>query len=158
VESRPGAGTEFIIELPVVLQPPEEAVEERVTPSRLTQPLKILVVDDEPGVLDFLVDLLRSRGHKVDTASDVPEARRKIAANGHDLIISDMRMPHGSGEDVYKAALEKSPHLARRVIFTTGDGGREETLKFLRETGNEILLKPYRIEDLERVIASAIRN
>ncbi|MBI4241138.1 MAG: response regulator, partial [Candidatus Rokubacteria bacterium] len=158
VESRPGEGTEFIIELPVVQQPPEDAVDERMTASRLTQPLKILVVDDEPGVLDFLVDLLRSRGHKVDTASDVPEARRKIAANGHDLIISDMRMPRGSGEDVYKAVLEKSPHLARRVIFTTGDGAREETLKFLRETGNEILLKPYRIEDLEQVIASAIRT
>ena len=116
------------------------------------------MIDDEPNVQGFLVELLSSMGYRVDTASDTPEALRKIATNGHDLIISDMRMPHGSGREIYKAVAEKSPSLARRIVFTTGDAASEETQRFAREKGNEVLLKPCKLEELERAISRAISN
>jgi two-component system response regulator AtoC len=120
--------------------------------------MRVLVIDDERSLQDFLVELLTSAGHSVDTASDVPEALRKIAANGHDLIITDMKMPRGSGADVYRAVVGKSPRLARRIVFTTGDGASEETQRFLEETGNEVVLKPYRIEEIRKAIARAALN
>ncbi|MBI4240550.1 MAG: response regulator, partial [Candidatus Rokubacteria bacterium] len=109
LESQPGKGTTFVIDLPVVREDPAPVEEApRATPGAVPR-LRVLVIDDEQSVQDFLVALLRERGHKVDTATDVPEALRKIAANGHDLIISDMKMPHGTGRDIYMATLEKSP-------------------------------------------------
>jgi signal transduction histidine kinase/CheY-like chemotaxis protein len=158
VESEPGAGATFVVELPLVQGGSTASESIRASSPDATPSLRILVIDDEPAVQDFLVDLMRSRGHQVDTASDVPEALAKIAADGHDLIISDMKMPHGSGKDIYKAVVDRSPRLARRIVFTTGDGAGMETQRFLQEAGNEIVLKPFQIEDLEKAIARAARN
>lgn len=47
-----------------------------------------------------------------------------------------------TGKDIYQAVAAKAPHLASRIVFTTGDGASEETLKLFREMGREILLKP----------------
>jgi signal transduction histidine kinase len=158
VESRPGMGATFVIELPVLQD--AAAVAEAAPPvsPRPLQPLRILVVDDEPSVQEFLAELLTVRGHKVDSASDAPEALRKLNARPHDLIITDMKMPQGSGLDIYRAVVEKTPQLRRRIIFTTGHVPGEETLHFLQETGNELLFKPCRIEEIESAIARAVRN
>jgi signal transduction histidine kinase/CheY-like chemotaxis protein len=156
-ESGSGPGTTFVLDLPIVRgeeKSPQPEAELSAAPGRL----RVLVVDDEPSLQGFLVELLGSMGHSADTASDVPEALRKISANGHDLVITDMKMPRGTGKDVYRAVLEKSPRLARRVIFTTGDGEAGETRQFFQETGNEILLKPWKIEEIERAIAKAMKN
>ncbi len=158
VESRRGEGATFCIELPVSGEALAAGEERSSAGDGPVPSLRILVIDDEPKLQDLLVDLLRSRGHQVDTASDVPEALQKIAANGHDLIVTDMKMPHGTGKDIYKAVIDRSPRLARRIVFTTGDGASAETKQFLKEAGNEIVMKPFRIEEIERAIAGAIRN
>jgi signal transduction histidine kinase/CheY-like chemotaxis protein len=156
VESRPGEGATFILDLPIVEKPPVAAEGPSSTRGGASSGLRILVIDDEPSVQRLLVDLLTDSGHRVDTASDVPEALRKIATNGHDLIISDMKMPHGSGRDIHAAVVARWPRLARRIIFTTGDGASAETQRFIRETGNEVLLKPWNIGDLQDAIARAV--
>ena len=158
VESRPENGATFIIELPIVQAPVSHQVAASGNLPAPISPLRILVIDDEPNVQSFLVDLLGGKGHTVDTASDVPEALRKIKTNGHNLIITDMKMPHGSGIQLYRAVVDRSPSLSRRIIFTTGDGISAETQRFVRETGNEMVLKPFKIEEIERAIASAMSN
>lgn len=158
VESQPGKGATFVLELPIVQEASVAAVTPSAAPSPPSSGLRILVIDDEQNVQSFLMDMLEREGHTVDTASDVPEALRKIAANGHNLIITGMKLPRGTGEDIYKAAVARSPQLARRIIFTTGDGTGGEPQRFLQGTGNEILTKPFKIEEIERAIASAIRN
>jgi len=158
LESRPGEGAAFLIDLPVVEDASDAPPPGASGTAASVRSLRVLVIDDESNVQDLLVDILRSRGHAVDTASDVPEALQKIAAGGHDLIISDMKMPHGSGKDIYRAVSEKDPRLANRIIFTTGDGASAETKRFLRDAGNEIVLKPFAIEAIETAIANAIRN
>jgi len=157
-ESRPGEGATFVLTLPIIekTSPVGNAMPSKhsTTPPRL----QILVIDDEPAVQNFMVDLLTAMGHSVDTASDAPEGLRKIAANRHDLIITDMMMPRGSGRDVYEAVVSQSPRMAQRVIFTTGDGASPETHQFVRERGNAILLKPCNIEEIQQAIAHATRN
>jgi len=159
VKSRVGQGATFIIDLPVIREESdagEEAATVAVT--RTSGVLRILVIDDEPNVQSILVEVLATMGHKTDTASDVPEALRKIATDGHDLIITDMKMPHGTGEDIYRAVVQGSPCLARRIIFTTGDGASVETRRFIEETRNEVLLKPWSIQEIEQAIARAVRS
>jgi len=157
VESEAGVGTTFIIELPVFSEG-NGVVQEAaaVSNGRPSGCLRVLIVDDEPNIQSILVEVLGAMGQRVDTASDVPEALRKIGSQGHDLIITDMRMPHGTGKDIYRAVVDQSPSLARRIIFTTGDGESPETQKFIQETGNEILPKPWNIQELEKAIANAM--
>jgi signal transduction histidine kinase len=158
VESEPGKGATFVIDLPIVEEPSIAPVAITGVVASSVPRLRVLVIDDEPNMQGFLADLLRAKGHGVDTAADVPEALRKIAGNGHNLIITDMKMPRGTGKDIYNAVMEKSPHLARRIIFTTGDGASDETQKFVRDTGNEIVLKPFKIDELEKAIAATLSN
>ena len=156
-ESRPGQGATFVLDFPIVQAP---ALRPEVAGKRGDgrTPLRILIVDGEQAVSDFLVELLTSRGHRVDTASDVPQALQKIAREELDLIISDMRMPQGSGRDIYRAAALKGPRLAGRVVFTSGDGSSEETLRFVRETGSQMVPKPCTVGEIERAIARAMGN
>ena len=158
VEGQPGKGATFVIDLPVVGNPETARPETTDAVPATASSLRILVIDDETSIQDLLVELLRTQGHQVDTASDVPEALQKIAANGHDLIISDMKMPHGTGRDIYRAVMQKNARMARRIVFTTGDGASAEIKRFLTEAGNEILFKPFKLEDIAKAIAIATRN
>ncbi len=158
VESRHGGGATFVVEFPIVHKAAATAGIGTGASHSAARSLRILVIEDENALQDFLAELLRTRGHAVDTASDLPEALRKIAAQALDLIITDVRMPQGSGLDVYNAVLGKNPGLARRIVFTTGDGASDATRRSLEATGNAIVLKPFKIEALEGAIASAIRN
>jgi len=155
IESEPGKGTTFVLDFPIIAAPSGEAAAPAPRGDR-RGPLRILVVDDEQAVSQFLVELLTARGHRVDTASDVPEALLKIARGEHDLIISDMRLPQGTGRDVHRAAALKEPALAARMIFTSGDGQSEEVLRFVRETGGQMVPKPCTVGEIERAIGQAM--
>jgi signal transduction histidine kinase/ActR/RegA family two-component response regulator len=158
VDSQVGTGTTFTIRLPIVQAPSVAAASAAPEASPDVPRLRLLVVDDEESILNFLIDLLSARGHHLDTASDVPEALRKLATGNHDVIISDMKMPRGTGRDVYDAAAKRDPRLARRIVFTTGDAASAETLDFIHEIGNEVVFKPFKIDQLEKAIARAARN
>jgi signal transduction histidine kinase/ActR/RegA family two-component response regulator len=157
VEGEPGRGATFVIEFPIVIGRRATDNDEAPRPSQPVPTLRILIVDDEPSVRSVLVDLLESKGHTVETAADVPEAQERIAAGEFDAIVSDMKMPHGSGRDVYAAALSKSTDLEKRIVFTTGDGSSAETQRFLRETGATVLLKPFSLHEIEDAIARLVR-
>ncbi|OLD64928.1 MAG: hypothetical protein AUI47_03735 [Acidobacteria bacterium 13_1_40CM_2_68_5] len=158
VESPPGEGATFIVELPI--QQKAASIDPILKPSapKTVEPLRVLVVDDETDVQEFLTELLGLGGHRVDTASDVPEAIAKIAAGAHDLIIVDLKMPNGTGRDIYAAVLELRPRLARRLIFITGQATGDDMADFLAKTGNELVLKPFNAGEIEDAMARAARN
>ncbi len=158
VESRPGQGATFFVTLPILEGSDGAAGRDAGAIAAPRSGLRILVVDDETAIQEFLCDLLRGRGHVVEVASDVPEAVRRIASEElYDVIISDMKMPHGTGEDILAAAMRRSPDLARRIVFTTGDGASGRAERLSREKGVPVLLKPCRIEEIDRAIATAAR-
>jgi two-component system NtrC family sensor kinase len=158
VESEPGEGATFVLILPALRRSSDTAPAPPPVSTQRVPPLRILVVDDEPSVQDLLVELLTRCGHRVDTASDVPEALTKIGDGRHDLVITDLIMPHGSGREVYRAAIEKNPALARRVLFISGHQPGDDTQRFFRETGRPLIAKPFTLEEIERAIADAVRN
>jgi PAS domain S-box-containing protein len=142
VQSRPGE-TIFTVELAVVRAPhggPAE-VAPRVVPRGDGR--HALVVEDEPSVRDLMVALLTEHGWAVDVAAGGREALQHVAGQTYDLIISDMRMPDGDGPDFYKKVLARTPELARRFVFITGDTANPDAWAFLEDSGVPVIEKPF---------------
>lgn len=156
VESEPGRGTTFVMEFPIVHAPAEPSEKAEGAGNAMDVPPKVLVVDDEPSVQSLLVELLTARGYRVDTASDIPEAVRKIGAGGCAVVLTALMMPHGSGWDLYEAVVGRMPQLARRFVFMTGSGVSPEIERRIRDTGNPIVHKPFEIEEIEGAITQAV--
>ncbi|HKY32597.1 MAG TPA: response regulator [Candidatus Polarisedimenticolia bacterium] len=159
VESQPGHGATFIVWLPILdasaaIRPPAPPE----SPSREPRALRVCIVDDEPSIQAMLADLLAREGCTVETTSDFPQAVEMIGRTDFDLVITDMKMPGGTGRDLYEELAGSRPALARRIIFMTGDGAGSETHRLLEETGNQVVIKPFSLDAMRRAIAAAIED
>ena len=162
VESEIGKGTRFFLELPVVACPDQVDNQAVTTDERTVDPeasqRRLLIVDDEPGIVDVLKEVLGSDGYRVETASNGAEALKRLAAQRYDLIISDLCMPEMGGEKFYRALSERFPHLRERIIFVTGDTVSPASRTFLEETGSRWLSKPFNIAEIERLVLATLRE
>ncbi|OGL03054.1 MAG: hypothetical protein A3D33_21810 [Candidatus Rokubacteria bacterium RIFCSPHIGHO2_02_FULL_73_26] len=102
-----------------------------------------LVVEDDAAVLDLVVTLLGQTGWHVDVASGGREGLERVRARRFDLVVSDMRMPEGGGEEFYRSAILEDPALQRRFIFITGDTVNRSAWHFLRDGQVPIIEKPF---------------
>jgi DNA-binding NtrC family response regulator len=111
--------------------------------------LPVLVIEDEPGVMEFLRAALERKGYQIVAASTGAEGLQMLE-NGQFLgVISDMRMPGGvSGADVHAWIASHRPELSRRIVFITGDTVNDETLAILRQTRAPCVEKPFRVSQL----------
>ena len=154
VNSNPGDGATFIVELPYLAPPASErmdvapAVRERL-PAR-----RILVVDDEPAMRAAVSGFLRSLGHQVNVAANGADGRALLATSEYDVVLLDLRMPDLGGEALYRELLERDPRHARRVVFVTGDLQSNAAQRFLIEAGRPVVGKPFQLDDLAAVLAS----
>jgi two-component system NtrC family sensor kinase len=155
----PGGGAVFTVELPICGPAPgsemSAAEVERPGPS-VGRRGNILVVDDEASILEILYEILKADGHRVDTAPNGRVAMRKIESQTYDLIISDLKMPGMSGQDLYRKILELKPEMSARVIFATGDVVGAGTQDFLERVGNRCLQKPFEIDTLRQIVNAAL--
>jgi PAS domain S-box-containing protein len=153
-ENNPGAGAVFVVELPVTAAEGERHPRKQERPAMETpdQRSRILIIDDEPNVQDVLAKSLSSRGYKVETAGDGEAGLARLAASAFDVILCDFRMPNFSGMDFYRSIQSDRPHLARKIIFITGDTANLATRRFIEENDLTILEKPFDLPDLLQVI------
>ena len=112
-----------------------------------------LVVEDESSVLDLVVTLLEEYGWEVDVASGGRPGLERVATRAFDLIVSDVRMPDGGGQEFYTKVLERAPALARRFIFITGDTANEGAWNFLEKAGVPVIEKPFQRGVFEDAVA-----
>ncbi|HYV19052.1 MAG TPA: ATP-binding protein [Verrucomicrobiae bacterium] len=155
-ESDPGRGTTLVVELPVrqeagLPQPEPDEPGPGDEMDRLRRPLRLLVVDDEPIILDLLVDALAGR-HSVDTAGGGAEALRKLEQRSYDVVLLDLKMPGVDGRQVYDTMRTRWPAQADRVIFASGDTVHPEARSFIQRTGRPCVDKPFRLEALAAVL------
>jgi PAS domain S-box-containing protein len=157
VESAPGQGTRFVVELPITATP--MAIPRVQAPEALTssQGRAILVVDDEAEVAAVLAEFLASDGHQVDTAGNGVEALRKLEECSYDAILTDLRMPELDGPGFYQELERRHPALCRRVIFLTGDALTPKTQAFLGQTAVQVVGKPFDFRDIRRVIQQVLQ-
>jgi CheY-like chemotaxis protein len=153
VRSSPGAGTTFIIELPVaaeLLQSRGGPTAQQAISLEAFKGLRVLVVEDEPALAAAVAESLTDAGFVVDRAGDGEEGLTRLAEARYDLLICDLKMPRIDGVQFYRAMAAATPALARRVIFVTGDVAGTDAERFLEETGCRWLSKPFRLGDLLR--------
>lgn len=120
--------------------------------SLATDSLAILVVDDERPVLSALRRMLVG-AHRVTIAGSVAEATEQLHSVRFDVILCDLLMPEGGGQDVYGRALEINPGYARRFVFMTGGAFRDADVDFLRGYGGPTLRKPIEPDQLAGMLA-----
>jgi two-component system NtrC family sensor kinase len=113
---------------------------------------RILIVDDEPDVLQALGYVLQQEGYQVALATDGRQAYAMIMQGHFDLIISDLSMSGMSGQELHRLVAESYPELARRMIFSSGDTSRRRLRSFLRETGTACILKPFQTQELLELV------
>ncbi|MGI6207166.1 MAG: ATP-binding protein [Anaerolineae bacterium] len=152
VESAPGQGAEFIIELPIqTVAPSVEKPSE--APPDVYAGAKVLVVEDEAAVAAVLHRLLTKKGCTVEAVSSGTEALERLKSGPYDVVISDIRMPGMSGIALWEQLRTDYPEQASRVIFVTGDTASADTSEFLRGAGQPVLPKPFGADELAKAMA-----
>ena len=114
----------------------------------------ILVVDDDERLRRTLGVLVRSLGHEDLTAIDVATAEATLKEREVDLVISDLRMPGGSGLDLLDVVLHRSPQTP--VIILTAYGTVETAVQAMQKGAVDYLLKPFDAREMEVRIERAL--
>jgi two-component system response regulator PilR (NtrC family) len=115
---------------------------------------KILVVDDDQGMRDYLEIMLTREGYDVTTASGGREAISIFKKRKFDLVISDLKMPKIGGIDILKAIKEHSPETL--VILITGYASGETAVEAMKEGAYDYLEKNFTVDDLKSTIQDAL--
>jgi len=145
-QSEQGKGTTFIVELPRM--PDSKLVE---IPSSVSQEIQrvstrqgsILIVDDETSLLEYLKQLLTTRGHDVDAVDNANDALKFFKSKTYDLILMDILMPEMSGIELYKKIHRIDKSVGDRVLVMTGDILGKPTRAFLSRAGVAYIVKPF---------------
>ena len=117
---------------------------------------RILVVDDEQSMQEFLEIFLRREGYDVVTAGDVDTAVAHLEADEIDLVITDMQMPDKTGLDLLLAAREVSPETL--MIVVTAFGTTDSAIAAMKEGAYDYLTKPFKVDELRIVIEKALEK
>jgi two-component system response regulator PilR (NtrC family) len=115
---------------------------------------RIIVVDDEPGMREFLEIMLQMDGYGIDTAADGSEAIDKIEKNLFDQAIVNVQMQVLNGIEVLKKINEKSPDTS--VIMITAYASHETAIEAMKLGAYDYITKPFKIDEIKLVIKKAL--
>jgi len=115
----------------------------------------VLLVDDEPDILELLELALRKMGLEVDKAGNIREALTRLAARHYDLCLTDMRMPDGDGMQVVQYIVQNNLDVPVAVI--TAHGNMENAITALKAGAFEYLAKPVSLDQLRALVKSALK-
>jgi len=114
----------------------------------------VLLVDDEPDILELLELALRKMGLEVDRAGNVREAIAKLSAQRYDLCLTDMRLPDGDGLQVVRHIAQHNLDVPVAVI--TAHGNMENAVTALKAGAFDYLSKPVSLDQLRTLVKSAL--
>ena len=117
---------------------------------------KILVVDDEPSILELIEYNLESNDYQVSTAKDGQEAFDKVNEQTFDLMLLDQMLPKMSGIEVLKK-MRKSGNLTP-VIFLTAVDSEDNKIEGLVSGADDYVTKPFSIKELLARIEVVLRR
>ena len=156
LSSEEDQGSVFTVQLPLATRPATPVPD--VDPRAPTKRLRVLVVDDEPHILHYMRATLEAWGHIPVVASDGSEALAVSEHETFDLVISDLRMPRLSGREFYERLARRQPEMAARIVFSTGDTVRGDTLAFLESLDRPYLHKPFSLAELRSLLGEVARE
>jgi two-component system NtrC family sensor kinase len=159
VESEPDRFTRFTISLPIVTVPVEStttalpAHSPAVHVADTAPRRRVLVIDDDPGILQFVEDAFSGEGVTVETALGGRDGIARLSTGRvYDVILSDMRMPDLDGRSIFRFIRENRPELERRLVFATGDVANADAVEFMEASGRPVLEKPFSVQVLHETV------
>jgi two-component system response regulator PilR (NtrC family) len=117
---------------------------------------KILVVDDEQSMRDFLAIMLKKEGHDVVAAENGSDALKALQVEIFDLVISDVKMPGVGGIDVLKSIKELSPETV--VIMITAFATAETAVEAMKLGAYDYIIKPFKVDELKLIINNSLEK
>ncbi len=117
---------------------------------------RILVVDDEESIREFLEIMLRKEGYEVTTAEDGQKGLDIIKKKSFDLVISDLQMPNMTGLELLKNVRDQYPDLLFMMI--TAFGTTETAVEAMKLGAYDYITKPFKIDEVRIVIGNALRS
>jgi DNA-binding NtrC family response regulator len=127
-----------------------------VSPRPARRRARLLVVEDKESLRRLLVTALSEEGYEVASAADVAGAKAQLAEGPFAAVLSDLKLPDGSGLDVLAAAREAAPSAP--VIMLTGFGTVATAVEAMKQGAYDFLEKPVEIDDLARLLERALRT
>jgi response regulator RpfG family c-di-GMP phosphodiesterase len=122
-----------------------------------TQPARILVVDDEPGLRRLCRQALQNSGVEIDEAASAGDALEATAAQRYDLVILDIGLPDLSGFEVLPRLREMAGGSHLRVLLMSGTAPADELARTLLTGADDFLCKPFTPTQLQGRVRAALR-
>ncbi|HEY7528287.1 MAG TPA: sigma-54 dependent transcriptional regulator [Candidatus Deferrimicrobiaceae bacterium] len=123
---------------------------------RATPPKRILVVDDEPQIRNFIKSLFEMGGWDVHEAPSGTDGIEKIERERYDVILTDLKMPGADGIEVLRTA--KKIQSDAEVVVMTGYGTVDAAIEAMRAGAFHFLLKPFRAEEVRHLVDKAYQQ
>lgn len=117
---------------------------------------RILVVDDEESIREFLEIMLKKEGYEITLAEDGQKAKDLLTKKTFDMIISDLQMPHVTGIELLKHVKESYPETVFMLI--TAFGTTETAVEAMKMGAYDYLTKPFKIDEVRLNIQNALRS
>ena len=115
---------------------------------------QILVVDDEPKICHLLDELLSQEGYQVDTCLSGDEALALVDCTPYDAVVVDLKMPGINGYQLIQVIKNTRPDTA--TIMVTAYATAETAIQALRHGADDYVTKPFRVEEMRRVVRRAL--
>lgn len=115
---------------------------------------KILIVDDEKSIRDFLEIMLKKEGYRLASASSGEEALKLVNQINYDLVISDVRMKGMSGVELLKSIKEITPETV--VLMVTAYASVDTAIDAMKAGAYDYIAKPFKIEEVKHIIKNAL--
>lgn len=117
---------------------------------------KVLVVDDEPVVVNSMRKILMRKGFSVEGAYTFTEAMAQVFSQDYGLVLLDMKMPDGNGLDLLPKIKQKRPDL--HVVIVTGYASISTAVEAIRKGASDYIPKPFTPEELYCVASRVLKN
>ena len=152
-----GKGATFVVELPIVNKAEQFKMTEPTAkePKRVSK-AKILVVDDDSIVQQFLTQILGEEGHEVEIIDNGNDVLERLGSEDYGVILLDIKLPGMSGIEVYREIQKTHKASAHKVVFITGDVMSKNTIDFLAKTSSPYITKPFDAEKLKGVMNTVL--
>lgn len=123
---------------------------------KATPTARLLIVDDEPGVLETICAILAREGYDVAAASSVDEALDRLREQAFEVVLTDLRMEGASGLTILSELRRHWPETVTLVL--TGYASLQSAIEALREGVYDYLIKPCDVEELKATVARAVER
>ncbi|MEP0943838.1 MAG: PAS-domain containing protein [Rhizobiaceae bacterium] len=149
-------GSKFCITLPIAVSSSHD-IDSRL-PNRAGDAKRILVVDDEVDVGEFIVDVLRKEKFEVDYASSGHQAFHLLETKVYDAVLSDLNMPGVDGRILFDRICADFNDLVPRIAFITGDTMGTTSQKLLQSSQRPYLEKPVSPNELRKLVYDLLND